>query len=166
MHKGLIGTSNLNMELQNVLNPSTDKLIIGSKVFNPGDKVMQIINNYDKDVYNGDIGVITRINKEDQEIKVDYEGKVVIYDYSDLDEIVLAYSVSVHKSQGSEYPVVVMPIHTQHYMLLQRNLLYTAITRGKRLVIIIGTKKAMAIAIRNNKTQKRYTYLKNRLCYV
>jgi exodeoxyribonuclease V alpha subunit len=163
MHKGLIGTSNLNMELQNVLNPSTDKLIIGSKVFNPGDKVMQIINNYDKDVYNGDIGVITRINKEDHEIKVDYEGKVVIYDYSDLDEIVLAYSVSVHKSQGSEYPVVVMPIHTQHYMLLQRNLLYTAITRGKRLVIIIGTKKAMAIAIRNNKTQKRYTYLKNRL---
>ena len=163
MHKGLIGTSNLNMELQKVLNPSTDKLIIGSKVFNPGDKVMQIVNNYDKDVYNGDIGVITRINKEDQEIKVDYEGKVVSYDYSDLDEIVLAYSVSVHKSQGSEYPVVVMPIHTQHYMLLQRNLLYTAITRGKRLVIIVGTKKAMAIAIRNNKTQKRYTYLKNRL---
>ena len=163
MHKGLIGTSNLNMELQKVLNPSTDELIRGSKVFKPGDKVMQIINNYDKDVYNGDIGVITRINKEDQEIKVDYEGKVVSYDYSDLDEIVLAYSVSVHKSQGSEYPVVVMPIHTQHYMLLQRNLLYTAITRGKRLVIIVGTKKAMAIAIRNNKTQKRYTYLKNRL---
>ncbi len=163
MHKGLIGTSNLNMELQNVLNPSTAELSRGSKVFKPGDKVMQIINNYDKDVYNGDIGVITRINKEDQEIKVDYEGKVVIYDYSDLDEIVLAYSVSVHKSQGSEYPVVVMPIHTQHYMLLQRNLLYTAITRGKRLVIIIGTKKALAIAIRNNKTQKRYTYLKNRL---
>ena len=163
MHKGLIGTSNLNMELQKVLNPSIDELIRGSKVFKPGDKVMQIINNYDKDVYNGDIGVINRINKEDQEIKVDYEGKVVIYDYSDLDEIVLAYSVSVHKSQGSEYPVVVMPIHTQHYMLLQRNLLYTAITRGKRLVIIIGTKKAMAIAIRNNKTQKRYTYLKNRL---
>ncbi len=163
MHKGIIGTSNLNMELQNVLNPSTDELSRGSKVFKPGDKVMQIINNYNKDVYNGDIGVITRINKEDHEIKVDYEGKVVSYDYSDLDEFVLAYSVSVHKSQGSEYPVVVMPIHTQHYMLLQRNLLYTAITRGKRLVVIIGTKKAMAIAIRNNKTQKRYTYLKNRL---
>lgn len=163
MHKGIIGASNLNMELQKVLNPSTDELIRGSKVFRSGDKVMQIINNYDKDVYNGDIGVITRINKEDQEIKVDYDGKVIIYDYKDLDEIVLAYAVSVHKSQGSEYPVIVMPIHTQHYMLLQRNLLYTGITRGKRLVITIGTKKAMAIAIRNNKPQKRYTYLKNRL---
>jgi exodeoxyribonuclease V alpha subunit len=163
MHKGIIGASNLNLELQKVLNPSTDELIRGSKVFKSGDKVMQIINNYDKDVYNGDIGVITRIDKEDQGITVDYDGKSIIYDYKDLDEIVLAYCISVHKSQGSEYLAVVMPVHTQHYMLLQRNLLYTGITRGKRLVVLIGTKKAMAIAIRNNKPQKRYTYLKNRL---
>ena len=163
MHKGIIGTSNLNTELQKVLNPSTDELVRGSKIFKSGDKVMQIINNYDKDVYNGDIGVITRIDKEEQEITVDYDGKSVIYDYKDLDELVLAYCVSVHKSQGSEYLAVVMPVHTQHYMLLQRNLLYTAITRGKRLVVLIGTKKALAIAIGNNKPQKRYTYLKNRL---
>ena len=124
---------------------------------------MQIRNNYDKDVYNGDIGRIVSIDKEAQEVTVSYDARPVSYDFSDLDEIVLAYAVSVHKSQGSEYPVVVMPLLTQHYLLLQRNLLYTALTRGKKLVVIIGTKKAIGIAIRNNNQQLRYTRLRERL---
>ena len=124
---------------------------------------MQIRNNYDKDVYNGDIGRIVSIDREAQEVIVNFDGKPVSYNFTDLDEIILAYAVSVHKSQGSEYPVVVMPLLTQHYLLLQRNLLYTAITRGKKLVVIIGTKKALGIAIRNNKQQLRYTRLKERL---
>ena len=124
---------------------------------------MQIRNNYDKEVFNGDIGRISKIDREEQEIIVNYDGRMVSYEYSELDEIVLAYAVSVHKSQGSEYPVVVMPVLTQHYMLLQRNLLYTGITRGKKLVVLVGTNKAVAIAIKNNKPQKRYTLLKERL---
>ena len=163
MHRGIVGASNLNAELQKHLNPSQDELIRNGMALKVGDKVMQIRNNYDKDVFNGDIGRITRIDREDQEVTVDYDGRSVSYEYSDLDEIVMAYAVSVHKSQGSEYPVVVMPILTQHYMLLQRNLLYTGITRGKKLVILVGTKKAMAIAIKNNKPQKRYTLLRERL---
>jgi len=163
MHKGVIGVSNLNQELQRELNPGQDELIHGGKVLKIGDKVMQIRNNYDKDVYNGDIGRITKIDKEMQELKVGYDGRLVSYEYSELDEIVLAYAISVHKSQGSEYPVVIMPVVTQHYMLLQRNLLYTGITRGKKLVILIGTKKALTIAIKNDKPQKRYTLLRERL---
>lgn len=163
MHKGIVGAANLNVELQKCLNPSTDELLRGSKVFKTGDKVMQIRNNYDKDVFNGDIGRIMAIDREEQEITVDYDGKLISYDFAELDEIVLAYAVSVHKSQGSEYPAVVMPLLTQHYMMLQRNLLYTAITRGKKLVVLIGTKKALAIAIKNNKQQMRYTRLRERL---
>lgn len=163
MHRGAVGTVSLNAELQKQLNHSTNELNRGGKILKAGDKVMQIRNNYDKDVFNGDIGRIAAINREDQEVTIDYDGRLVVYDFSDLDEIILAYAVSVHKSQGSEYPVVVMPLLTQHYMLLQRNLLYTAISRGKKLVVIIGTKKAMAIAVKNNKPQKRYTNLKNRL---
>lgn len=163
MHRGIVGASSLNAALQRELNNSTDELQRGGKIFKTGDKVMQIRNNYDKDVYNGDIGRIVSIDKEAQEVTVDFDGKPVAYDFADLDEIVLAYVVSVHKSQGSEYHVVVMPLLTQHYLLLQRNLLYTAITRGKKLVVIIGTKKAMGIAIRNNKQQLRYTRMKERL---
>lgn len=163
MHKGTIGASNLNAELQRILNTSTDELIQAGKTLKVGDKVMQIRNNYDKDVYNGDIGRITKIDRELQEISVDYDGRPVSYEYSELDEIVLAYAISVHKSQGSEYPVIIMPVLTQHYVLLQRNLLYTGITRGKKMVVLVGTKKAVAIAINNNKQQKRYTLLKDRL---
>ncbi len=163
MHRGIAGAVNLNAELQKELNPSTHQLTRGSITLKTGDKVMQIANNYDKDVYNGDIGKIISINPEDQEVTVSYEKRPVAYEYAELDEIVLAYAVTVHKSQGSEYPAVVMPLLTQHYMLLQRNLLYTAITRGKKLVVIIGTKKALAIAIKNNKTQMRYTRLQYRL---
>lgn len=163
MHKGVVGVSNLNYELQKELNPGTDELMRGGRVLRMRDKVMQIRNNYDKDVYNGDIGRIVRIDREIQELKVDYDGRLVTYEYAELDEIMLAYAISVHKSQGSEYPVVIMPVLTQHYILLQRNLLYTGITRGKKLVILIGTKKALAIAIKNDKPQKRYTLLRDRL---
>jgi exodeoxyribonuclease V alpha subunit len=163
MHKGTIGVANLNIELQKRLNPGQSGITRGAWTFRIGDKVMQIVNNYDKDVFNGDIGWISKIDPEEREVVIEFDGRLVPYDYSDLDEVVLAYAVSVHKSQGSEYPVVILPVVTQHYMLLQRNLIYTGITRAKKLVILIGTKKALAIAIRNNKPQRRYTLLSERL---
>ncbi len=129
------------------------------------DKVMQIKNNYDKEVFNGDIGRITKIDFEQQELAIVFDNRKLPYEFSELDEIVLAYAVSVHKAQGSEYPAVVIPILTQHYILLQRNLIYTGITRGKRLVVLVGTRRALAIAVKNNQTQKRYTYLSDRLGY-
>jgi exodeoxyribonuclease V alpha subunit len=163
MHKGTIGVTNLNIELQKRLNPGQSGITRGAWNFRSGDKVMQIVNNYDKDVFNGDIGWISKIDPKEREVTIDFDGRLVPYDYSDLDEVVLAYAVSVHKSQGSEYPAVILPVVTQHYMLLQRNLIYTGITRAKKLVIMIGTKKALAIAIRNNKPQRRYTLLSERL---
>ena len=163
MHKGIVGAGNLNRELQNVLNPGEDGVIRGGRNFRVHDKVMQIKNNYDKEVFNGDIGRITRIDTENQELVISFDGRDIPYDYRDLDEIVLAYAVSVHKSQGSEYPAVIMPILTQHFVLLQRNLVYTAVTRGRKLVVMVGTMKALAIGVKNDKTQKRYTYLKHRL---
>jgi exodeoxyribonuclease V alpha subunit len=163
MHRGTIGVGNLNVELQKALNPGQDGVLRGGRLFRVKDKIMQIVNNYDKEVYNGDIGRIVAIDDEKREVAAVFDEREVAYDYSDLDELIHAYAVSVHKSQGSEYPAVVMPILTQHYMLLQRNLLYTGVTRGKRLVVIIGTKKALAIAIRNNKTVQRYTLLRERL---
>jgi exodeoxyribonuclease V alpha subunit len=163
MHKGVIGAINLNIELQKRLNPDQQGITHGSRTFKLYDKVMQIVNNYDKEVFNGDIGWVSRIDQEDRELTIDFEGRLIPYDLSDLDEIVLAYAISVHKSQGSEYPVVILPVTTQHYMLLQRNLIYTGITRAKKLVVLIGTKKALAIAIKNNKPQLRFTHLSGRL---
>jgi len=163
MHRGIVGASNLNIELQNALNPGDQGVSRFGRLYKVNDKVMQIANNYDKEVYNGDIGRIVRIDREEQEIVVIMDDREVAYDYSELDELVHAYALSIHKSQGSEYPAVVIPILTQHYILLQRNLLYTGVTRGKKLVVMIGTKKAMAIAVRNNKTQKRYTLLRERM---
>jgi exodeoxyribonuclease V alpha subunit len=163
MHKGSVGASNLNAELQKVLNPAEEGVTRGNRNLKVKDKVMQIKNNYDKEVFNGDMGRIIAINTENQEVLISFDGRSVPYDYTDLDEIVLAYAVSVHKSQGSEYSAVVLPILTQHYVLLQRNLIYTAVTRGRRLVVMVGTKRALTIAIRNDKTQKRYTHLRNRL---
>ena len=163
MHKGTIGVTNLNVELQKRLNPGPPGITRGAWNFRSGDKVMQIVNNYDKDVFNGDIGLISKIDPEQREAVIEFDGRLVSYDYSDLDEVVLAYAVSVHKSQGSEYPAVILPVVTQHYMLLQRNLIYTGITRAKKLVILIGTKKALSIAVRNNKPQRRYTLLSERL---
>ncbi len=163
MHRGTVGTENLNRELQNALNPGEGGIVMGNRCFRNNDKVMQIRNNYDKEVFNGDIGRIARIDRENQEVIIVFDGRDVSYDYTDLDEIVLAYAVSVHKSQGSEYPAIIIPVLTQHYILLQRNLIYTAVTRGRRLVVIIGSRKALAIGVKNNKTEKRYTYLRHRL---
>ncbi|MCX7966013.1 MAG: AAA family ATPase, partial [Syntrophorhabdaceae bacterium] len=163
MYKGIVGVSNLNNELQETLNKNKEILIKGGRTLKIGDKVMQLRNNYDKDVYNGDIGKIINIDRELQELHVYFDDKLVTYDFSELDEITLAYAISVHKSQGSEYPVVIMPVLTHHYIMLQRNLLYTAITRGKKLVFLVGTKRAVAMAVKNNKPVKRYTMLKERL---
>jgi exodeoxyribonuclease V alpha subunit len=163
MHKGEVGVVNLNVELQRVLNPGEHGVMRGGWNFRVHDKVMQVKNNYDKEVFNGDIGRITRIDPVNQELIISFDGRDIPYDYHDLDEVTLAYAVSVHKSQGSEYPVVIMPLLTQHYVLLQRNLVYTAVTRGRDLVVMVGTVKALAIGVRNNKTQKRYTHLKHRL---
>ena len=161
MHRGVVGSGNLNQKLQAALNPGEEGIVRGERTHRVNDKVMQIRNNYDKDVFNGDIGRITAIEWEDKEVRINFDGREVVYEFSDLDEIVPAYAVSVHKSQGSEYAAVIIPVVTQHYILLQRNLIYTAVTRGKKLVVMVGSRKAMAIAVSNDKTQKRYT----RLCY-
>ena len=162
MHRGDLGVANLNARLQEVLNPHQTKTTRGYKTFKVNDKVMQLTNNYQKEVFNGDMGQVTAINQEDQELQVDFDGRTVAYEFSELDELMPAYAISIHKSQGSEYPVVVIPVVTQHYLLLQRNLIYTGITRGKKLVVLIGTPKALAMAIRNNKQQSRYTRLRHR----
>lgn len=159
MNRGVIGTRNLNDVLQRKLNPSYEPLIKAGRTFHLHDKVMQIRNNYDKAVFNGDVGRIAGIDMVEQELIVDFYGQVVQYDFSDIDQLVLAYAVSVHKYQGSECPCIIMPVHSTHYMMLFRNLLYTGITRGKRLVVLIGTKKALAMAVRNNKVANRYTGL-------
>ena len=163
MHKGPVGTINLNHVLQGALNPNPVlQESIGSN-FKVNDKVMHLKNNYQKDVYNGDIGTIDHIDKKSGRLSVDYYGRKVEYDAKDLDEITVAYAISVHKSQGSEYPAVIIPLLTQHYIMLQRNLLYTAMTRGKKLVILIGTHKALSIALKNDKPQQRLSRLADRL---
>jgi exodeoxyribonuclease V alpha subunit len=163
MHKGIVGAGNLNLELREALNPGEGGITRGGMHLRVNDKVMQIRNNYDKEIFNGDIGRIARIDSTNQEVTIAFDGVEVSYDYGELDEVVLAYAISVHKSQGSEYPAVILPILTQHYALLQRNLIYTAVTRGRELVVLVGTRKALAIAVNNDKTEKRYTYLRHRL---
>lgn len=165
MYNGSVGVSNLNQLLQQALNPPGHKpeRRLGGRVFRVGDKVMQTVNNYDKNVYNGDIGRITAIDPVQQTMTLSIDGAPVVYDFLEADEIVHAFAISVHKSQGSEYPCVVIPVLTQHYMMLQRNLLYTAITRAKKLVILVGTRRAIAIAIKNNKVTERFTALDWRL---
>lgn len=163
MHRGVVGAGNLNLALQERLNRSARGIERGNRIFRVGDRVMQIKNNYDKEVFNGDMGRIVRLDAETRDVIISFEDRELPYDFTDLDEIILAYAVSVHKSQGSEYPAVIIPVLIQHYMLLQRNLIYTAVTRGKKLVIVVGTRKALSIGIRNDKTLKRYTLLKKRL---
>ena len=165
MNRSLLGARNLNQVLQAALNPGSD----GPEVqrfgwtFRIGDRVIQTENNYNRDVFNGDLGVIEKINRIEQVMVVDFEGRSVEYDFGDLDELSLAYVLSIHKSQGSEFPCVVIPLHTQHYLMLQRNLLYTAITRGKKLVVLVGTKKALGMAVRRADTGQRHTTLRKRL---
>jgi exodeoxyribonuclease V alpha subunit len=166
MYRGAAGVSALNERLQASLNPpalmKAEKTLYG-QTFRPGDKVMQTQNNYDKDVYNGDIGYVSAINPVDQTLRLDFEQRSVNYDWSEADQLTLAYAVSVHKSQGSEFPAVVMPLVTQHYMMLQRNLLYTAITRARRLCVLVGNRRAIAIAVHNDKVAHRFTALGWRL---
>lgn len=166
MNRGSVGTNGLNDALQESLNPNRFEIIKGGRKYRVGDKVMQLKNNYDKDVFNGDIGIVSIIDPEEQTMVVVVDGKDVIYEYAELDELVLAYAVSIHKSQGSEYPAVVIPLVMSHYMMLQRNLIYTGITRGKKLVVIIGSKKSMHIAVANNQTEKRNTWLSERIKYL
>ncbi len=166
MNRGGLGTRSLNIALQERLNGgSVPKIKRFGWTFAPGDKVIQTVNNYDKDIFNGDIGIIDFINTDDQVVHVNYDNRVIEYDFNELDEINLAYAISIHKSQGSEFPVVVMPLAAQHFMLLARNLLYTGVTRGKQLVILIAEKRAVGMAIKNNKVKDRLTNLANRLKY-
>lgn len=163
MHKGPVGAENMNRLLQEALNPNAPQLIRRERIYRLHDKVMQVRNNYDKDIFNGDIGRIVYLDQHEKKISVDFDGTIMPYEYDELDELIPAYAISIHKSQGSEYPAVVIPIMMQHYVLLQRNLVYTGVTRGKKLVVLVGESKALAIAIHNNKTCKRFTHLAQRL---
>jgi exodeoxyribonuclease V alpha subunit len=159
MKRGIIGTENLNMVLQQQLNPSNSPLHRMGRCFHNGDKVMQIRNNYDKEVFNGDVGKVIEIDCAENQLKVAFDGRIVDYDFTEMDELILAYAVSIHKFQGSECPCVIIPVHTTHFKMLYRNLLYTGLTRGKKRAIFIGTKKAIAIGIRNEEVLKRHTGL-------
>jgi exodeoxyribonuclease V alpha subunit len=160
MNRGGVGARSLNIELQAALNPAGERKIERfGWTFAPGDKVMQIENDYDKEVYNGDIGYIEEVDSDTGELLVSFDGRSVTYGFGELDTLVPAYAVTIHKSQGSEYPAVVIPILTQHYAMLQRNLLYTAVTRGKQLVVLVGQKKAVAIAVKNISGRRRWSKL-------
>src|SRR4029434_7852853 len=146
LHRGLLGAANRNAELQALLNPRGQSITRGSRTFRIGDRVMQLRNNYQLEVWNGDLGRVAAIDEEERQVTVTFDERRVYYDYADLDELVLGYACSIHKSQGSEFPAVVIPLHTQHYVMLQRNLLYTALTRGKKLVVLVGSGKALGLA--------------------
>lgn len=160
-----IFTANLNRVLQEAMNPSKIFLGRGGMQYRLHDKVMQIRNNYDKEVFNGDIGTICKVDMEERELAVDYEGREVLYDVTELEELVLAYATTIHKAQGSEYPIVVMPFTMSHFVMLQRNLLYTGVTRAKKILVLIGEKKAVSYAIKNETTAARNTKLAKRLMY-
>ena len=163
MHKGAVGAAQLNLRLQASLNPNGLEVRRGERSFRLHDKVMQIRNNYDKDVFNGDVGRIVFLDGKERTLSVRYDDRVVPYDFEELDELTPAYAISIHKSQGSEYPAVVIPLMMQHYVLLQRNLVYTGVTRGKKLVVLVGESRALHMAVKNNKTRTRHTRLALRL---
>lgn len=163
MQRGVVGATNLNMALQEALNPQGEGLRRSGFVYRPNDKVMQIKNNYDKEVFNGDIGIIESVDLQDRTLLVNFDNRSIEYDATELDELVHAYATTIHKAQGSEYPIVVMPVLMNHFAMLQRNLVYTGITRAKKILVMVGTKKAMAYAVRNVTVTKRNTLLKERL---
>jgi exodeoxyribonuclease V alpha subunit len=159
MNRGGVGARSLNIELQAALNPASERKVERfGWTFAPGDKVMQIENDYDKEVYNGDIGYIDDVETDAGELTVSFDGRAVTYGFGELDTLVPAYAVTIHKSQGSEYPAVIIPVMTQHYTMLQRNL-YTGVTRGKKLVVLVGQKKAVAIAVRSISGRRRWSKL-------
>src|SRR5271155_3967530 len=161
MNRGGLGARSLNIELQKELNPPSEiRIERFGWTFCPGDKVMQVENDYDKEVYNGDLGVVSRIDMEEGELVADFDSREITYGFGELDELVLAYATTIHKSQGSEYPAVVIPLSTQHYPMLQRNLVYTGVTRGKRLVVLVGQRKALAIAVKGARTRRRWSKLR------
>lgn len=166
MQRGVVGAANLNVALQQALNHNTAALVRGGYTFKEGDRVMQLRNNYDKDVYNGDLGYVRSVDMEERTLTVDFDGQMVEYEASELDELTLAYATTIHKSQGSEYPIVVMLVLMTHYVMLQRNLIYTGITRAKKICVLVGQTKALAYAIHNMKVLKRNTRLKERLAPV
>ena len=163
MQRGVVGAANLNLLLQQALNPSGPSLNRGGYTYRQGDRVMQQRNNYAKDVFNGDLGYIREVDTEGRTLKVDFDGKWVEYDVTELDELTLAYATTIHKAQGSEYPIVVMPVLMTHYVMLQRNLIYTGITRAKKICVLIGATKALAYAVHNMSVLKRNTSLRERL---
>ena len=163
MKKGLLGTHNINNALQDLLNNSQVNLYKGSQKFKEGDKIIQLKNDYKKEVYNGDIGIIEKIDSGEQLVSIKIDEKLVDYSFADLNEVSLAYAISVHKFQGSECPCIVLPVHTSHFMMLNRNLLYTAVTRAKKLLILIGCKRAIAIATKKDDVILRYTGLQQAL---
>ncbi len=166
MTRGLVGTRNLNKVLQQLINPPGEEqaeLVRGDSILRTGDRVMQLKNDYNKEVFNGDLGMVRDIDQTEKEVTIDFDGRDVVYDFADLNEITLAWATSIHKSQGSEYPVVILPLYTQHYVMLSRNLFYTGLTRAKQLALIVGSEKAIAIAVKQVKQQQRYTRLKERL---
>lgn len=163
MQKGIVGAANLNLALQEALNPQGDGLRRGGYLFRAGDKVMQIRNNYEKEIFNGDIGTVESVDLQERTLKVNFDQNIIEYEVSELDELVHAYATTIHKAQGSEYPIVVMPVLMNHYVMLQRNLIYTGITRAKQVLVIVGTRKALSYAVRNVTVTKRNTFLKERL---
>ena len=163
MQKGIVGAANLNLALQEALNPQGDGLRRGGYLFRTGDKVMQIRNNYEKEIFNGDIGTVESVDLQERTLKVNFDQHIIEYEASELDELVHAYATTIHKAQGSEYPIVVMPVLMNHYVMLQRNLIYTGITRAKKVLVIVGTRKALSYAVRNVTVTKRNTFLKERL---
>lgn len=164
MQKGIVGAANLNLALQEALNSQGDGLRRGGYLFRAGDKVMQIRNNYEKEIFNGDIGTVESVDLQERMLKVNFDQHIIEYEASELDELVHAYATTIHKAQGSEYPIVVMPVLMNHYVMLQRNLIYTGITRAKKVLVIVGTRKALSYAVRNVTVTKRNTFLKERLC--
>ncbi len=163
MNRGLLGVVRLNEVLRDLLNPTGQEVVRGATRFRVGDKVMQVKNNYELEVFNGDVGRLLAIDEEAETVRCRFDDRTVEHPFASLDELALAYACSIHKSQGSEYPAVVVPLHTQHYVMLERNLLYTALTRAKRLVVLVGDPKALALAVRNRRTRLRYTRLAGRL---
>ena len=178
MQRGVVGATNLNLALQEALNPAEKEVFMRGRgkvmmpkeclrrsgfAYREGDKVMQIKNNYDKEVFNGDIGIIESVTETDRSLSVNFDGRSIEYDVTELDELVHAYATTIHKAQGSEYPIVVMPVLMNHYIMLQRNLIYTGITRAKKVLVMIGTKKALSYAVKNATVTKRNTMLRERL---